>query len=172
MQLFFFCSLFTQTLKKRHRQIKKNSKFISIQLRNMAGVSSRPIQSDRRNLETFSLLWLDAQVNTTEENRQAQRKLRQIINHLRTFDDQNECEQYISYASNQDRFVLIVSGRLGRQIVPEIHHLRQLSAIYVYCSDKKLNEEWAKNYTKVSRCFSLSFYSFIFCLDKKGCHST
>jgi hypothetical protein len=122
----------------------------------MAGVRSEVVRSNRRNLETFSLLWLDAQVNKTEENRQAQRKLRQIINHLQTFDDQYQCEQYISCFSNQDRFVLIVSGRLGRQIVPQIHHLRQLSAIYVYCNDKKLYEEWAKNYTKVSHSLSSS----------------
>jgi hypothetical protein len=121
----------------------------------MAGMSSKMIQSNHHNLETFSLLWLDEQVNKTEENRQAQRELRQIINHLRTFDDPYQCELYISSSSSQDRFVLIVSGRLGRQIVPKIHHLRQLSAIYVYCRDKKWSEEWAKNYTKVSRSLSL-----------------
>jgi hypothetical protein len=89
-------------------------------------------------------------VKTSEENRQAQGKLRQVINHLRTFDDENLCKQYTSYSSSQDRFVLIVSGRFGRQIVPQIHHLRQISAIYVYCADKILNETWAKNYPKVS----------------------
>jgi hypothetical protein len=115
----------------------------------MAGMNSKVIQSHNHNLETFSLLWLDAKVNATEENRQAQKKLRQIINHLRTFDNQYQCEQYISFFSEQDRFILIVSGQLGRQIVPQIHRLRQLSAIYVYCRDKKLNEEWAKNYHKV-----------------------
>ncbi len=121
-----------------------------------AGVSSKVTQY--HNLETFSLLWLDAEGNTSEENRQAQRKLRQIINHLRTFDDPYQCEQYISHFSDQDRLVLIVSGKLGRQIVPRIHHLRQLSAIYVYCSDKPLNDQWAGRYTKVKE----SFFYFLF----------
>ena len=129
----------------------------------MAG--SHVIQwSHHHNLETFSLLWLDAQVNTSEENRQAQRKLRQVINHLRIFDDENICKKYISYSSNQDRFVLIVSGRLGQQIVPEIHNLRQISAIYVYCSNKKLNEAWAKNHPKVFHSLILSSQFLVFLL--------
>jgi hypothetical protein len=53
----------------------------------MAGVNSKTFLPNDDNLETFSLLWLDAQVNTTKDNRQAQEKLRQIINHLKTFDD-------------------------------------------------------------------------------------
>ena len=55
----------------------------------MGDTNSKPFQTHDDNLETFSLVWLDAQVNTTEDNRQTQQKLRQIINHLKTFDDQN-----------------------------------------------------------------------------------
>jgi hypothetical protein len=115
----------------------------------MAGVSSNTSQTYDDNLETFSLFWLDAQVNTTEDNRQTQQILRQIINHLKTFDDQNQCQKHITSLSPQDRLVLIISGRYGRQLVPHIHQLRQLSSIYVYCLDKKANEQWAKYFPKV-----------------------
>ena len=115
----------------------------------MAGVNNKNSKIYDDNLETFSLFWLDAQVNTTEENRRTQQKLRQIINHLKTFDDQNQCQQHITTLSPQDRLVLIISGRCGRQLVPQIHHLRQLSSIYVYCMDKKANKQWAKDFPKV-----------------------
>ncbi|CAF1333728.1 unnamed protein product [Rotaria sordida] len=59
-------------------------------------------------------VWLDAQVNTTEDNRNTQRKLGEIINHLKTFDDENLCHQNISSLFPQDRLVLIISGRCGR----------------------------------------------------------
>jgi hypothetical protein len=36
----------------------------------MAGVNNKTSQTCDDNLETFSLFWLDAQVNTTEDNRQ------------------------------------------------------------------------------------------------------
>ncbi|CAF2104698.1 unnamed protein product [Rotaria magnacalcarata] len=101
------------------------------------------------NLETYYLLWLDAEVNTSEENRIAQQQLRSTINHVTTFEDGNLCQQYIQSISIYDRIILIVSGRLGQEVVPRIHDLRQLSSIYVYCIDKQKNEEWAKNFTKV-----------------------
>ncbi|CAF3309085.1 unnamed protein product [Rotaria socialis] len=101
------------------------------------------------NLETFYLLWLDAEVNISEENRIAQQQLRSTINHVTTFEDGNLCQQYIQSISIYDRIILIVSGRLGQEVVPRIHDLRQLSSIYVYCIDKQKNEEWAKNFTKV-----------------------
>ncbi|CAF1301007.1 unnamed protein product [Rotaria sordida] len=59
-------------------------------------------------------VWLDAQVNATEDNRNTQRKLGEIINHLKTFDDENLCHQNISSLFPQDRLVLIISGRCGR----------------------------------------------------------
>ena len=108
------------------------------------------------NLESFSLVWLDAQVQTSSENQQAQKQLRSIINHLKTFDDENDCEQYISTISPQDRVVLIVSGRLGRAIVPRVHHLRQIILIYVYCMDKQANEQWSKPFIKVFYFFQYS----------------
>ena len=88
------------------------------------------------NLETFSLAWLDAQVDSTEENKQTQQQLRQIINHLKTFHDQQQCHDYITSLSSQDRLVLIVSGQYGQKLVPQIHSLRQVSAIYIYCANK------------------------------------
>ena len=115
----------------------------------MAGVNSKSLEISDHNLETFSIFWLDAKVNTTEDNRNTQLKLREIINHLKTFDDQNECLQRILSLSPQDRLVLIVSGRCGRQLVPQIHHLRQVSSIYIYCMDKKANEQWAKDFIKI-----------------------
>jgi tetratricopeptide (TPR) repeat protein len=101
-----------------------------------------------KNLETFSLLWLDAIVNDSLENIETQQRLRTLINHLKTFQNGDECIQYIE-SSPKDRFVLIVSGRLGQETIPHIHSLRQVYSIYVYCLDKERNERWAKRYSKV-----------------------
>ena len=100
------------------------------------------------NLESFTCLWLDQSVNSTKDNRDTQRELRQVINHLRTYDNANECEQYIRKIT-QEKIILIVSGFLGRQIVPRLHDLPQFVACYVFCQDKKANEEWATQYQKV-----------------------
>jgi hypothetical protein len=105
------------------------------------------------NLEIFSLVWLDTSINNSEENLETQQRLRTIINHLQTFDDSTRCEDYIRSVSMHDRIVIIVSGLSGRQLVPRIHSLRQVCSIYVYCMDRKTNEKWTKNYTKVIHSF-------------------
>ncbi|CAF1539434.1 unnamed protein product, partial [Rotaria sordida] len=101
------------------------------------------------NLEIFSLIWLDASVNTSKENIKAQSDLRAIINYLKTFDNVVKCEKYIRKCDESDRIMLIVSGGLGREIVPRIYKFRQVSSIYVYCMNKKKNKEWAGQYPKI-----------------------
>src|ERR1700722_4333463 len=103
----------------------------------MAAALTTSITSGGNNLETFSLVWLDASVNGSKENIEAQQRLRTSINHLKTFENSDQCEKYIRSVSKDDRIVLIVSGQLGREIVPRIHKLRQVFSIYVYCMDKK-----------------------------------
>jgi hypothetical protein len=115
----------------------------------MAGVSHKIFPSSDDDLERFLLFWLDAEVHTADHNQETQKILRCIVNHLRTFDNISQCQQVIESLSQQDRLILIVSGRLGREILPQIHHLRQLSSVYVYCMNKQLNEQWAQQFAKV-----------------------
>lgn len=103
------------------------------------------------NLETYSLVWLDTLVNSTNENRQAQQQLRASINHLLTFEDDRRCCEYIDSLPKEDRIILIVSGRLGRIIVPKVAHFQQIISIYVYCQDQRTHEAWAHQIPKVNR---------------------
>lgn len=115
----------------------------------MCAAKNKVTAKNDDNLETFSLLWLDAEVNTTTENKHAQKRLRSIINHFKTFHDPHKCKTYIMSYTEDDRIILISSGRLGKQLVPEIHGLRQISGIYIYCQDKKAHKQWTKDFPKV-----------------------
>jgi hypothetical protein len=103
---------------------------------------------DDKELELFCLIWLDANANAMDA-RNTEQKLRSIINHLKKFRNVEQCQEYIEQRSQKDRLVLIVSGQLGREIVPSIHKFRQVISIYVYCMDKKRNEQWACKFKKV-----------------------
>jgi hypothetical protein len=118
--------------------------------------TSRP-----QNLETFYLLWLDENINSIEENVNAQKKLRTVINELKTFENSKICEEYIRQITDVNSIILVVSGRFGRELIPNIHDLIQLNAVYVYCANVKGNEEWAKNYKKVRHkyLYNVSYYS-------------
>ncbi|CAF1396302.1 unnamed protein product [Adineta steineri] len=99
-------------------------------------------------LEIFSLIWLYANEGT-KDTRKTEVKLRSIINHVKKFQDIKQCQQYIEQTSQTDRLILIVSGRLGQEIVPYIHPLRQVISIYVYCMNKKNHEQWTCKFTKI-----------------------
>ncbi|CAF0813490.1 unnamed protein product [Didymodactylos carnosus] len=103
---------------------------------------------DNQNLEIFCLIWLDANANV-KDARATEQKLRSIINQLKKFQDVAQCQKYIEKCSQNERLVMIVSGRLGREIVPSIYKLRQVISIYVYCMDKESNKKWADKFAKV-----------------------
>ncbi|CAF1302278.1 unnamed protein product [Rotaria sordida] len=101
------------------------------------------------NLESVYMIWLDAAVNQLQHNIDAQQQIQSIINHLKIFQNIQDCEKYINQISKDDRILLIVSGQLGQEILPRIHHYRQIFSIYVYCMNKAKNEEWAKHFHKI-----------------------
>ncbi|CAF2977620.1 unnamed protein product [Rotaria sp. Silwood2] len=103
---------------------------------------------DQQQLEDFCLIWLDDSANA-KDNRDTEQKLRSIINTLRKFQDVKHCQKFIEERSQNNRVVMIVSGRLGREIVPSIHKIRQIISIYVYCMDKERNKQWAVNFPKI-----------------------
>jgi len=107
------------------------------------------------NLETFSIWWLDAEINN-QENQEAQKKLRSIINNLKTWQCPKKFVENVERLSRDDRIVMIVSGRMGSEVVPRVHSLQQISSIYVYCMNKKANDQWAQEYRRVLVFFLIS----------------
>ncbi|CAF3624815.1 unnamed protein product [Rotaria sordida] len=68
------------------------------------------------NLETYSLVWLESAMNEANEYIEAQKRLRKLINHLKIFDDVEQCESYMRSVPKDDRIILIISDQLGQDI--------------------------------------------------------
>ena len=123
--------------------------------------NSNGLKSTDENLESLSLIWLDADVNNSP-NSDVQKQLRSTINFLKTFHDATECENHIRLVPDGDRMLFIVSGGLGQEIVPHIHRLRQILAIYVYCYDRQKHEGWTQQFTKVNFCVTVFLISNLY----------
>jgi len=100
--------------------------------------------------ENACLFWLDAEIHTSEHNQQVQKCLLLLNKNLKKFEHIKSCQDAIENYGNRNRIILIVSGRLGREIVPQVNDLSQIASIYIYCQDKKANEEWSSQFNKVS----------------------
>ncbi|CAF2896014.1 unnamed protein product [Rotaria sp. Silwood2] len=62
---------------------------------------------------------------------------------------EDRCMQFIQEKCVNKRTFLITSGGLGKNVVPKIHDLPQLYAIYVYCQDIVGHQQWASKFSKV-----------------------
>jgi hypothetical protein len=104
---------------------------------------------DNINVEKLSLIWLDDSANESQDNIIGQQQLRLVDSNFKMFKNKNECEEHIKSQSADARITFIVNGRLGQQIVPEIHSLAQIVTIYIFCMNKEAHLIWSANYNKV-----------------------
>ncbi|CAF3459992.1 unnamed protein product [Rotaria socialis] len=104
-------------------------------------------------LKNVVLIWLDEHIDDNNEICQnVVTKLRNIINNIITYTDDDQCVQYIDSISN-DKVYLIVSSTLGQRVVPYVHLLSQVDSIFIFCGNKKRYEQWAKNWPKIKGVF-------------------
>ncbi|CAF4258785.1 unnamed protein product, partial [Rotaria sordida] len=108
----------------------------------------------RRVIQNFLLVWLDANIDETKEDfKNSLQHLRKLVASITTFKDPQQCVNFFSEIKKEKIF-LIVSGALGRQIVPEIQAMPQLETIYVFCDNEAYHEEWTKTVSKVKGVYT------------------
>lgn len=102
---------------------------------------------------SFVFVWCDAGIGTQEHPNDYYNTLKNIagvVNKNRqlvhTFNQIESCKAFIEHMYN---ICLIISGSFGEQLVPQIHHLPQVRAIYVFCMNKVKHERWAAHYAKI-----------------------
>jgi tetratricopeptide (TPR) repeat protein len=105
------------------------------------------------NLEDFTVIWLDAGIDTSSDCADTKQHLQSIINYLKTFTNAVLCVDYIK-AVKEEKVFLIVSGAYGEHIVPQIENLPQIHVIYVFCQDEKRHERWVSNHPIVHGLFT------------------
>ncbi|CAF0994011.1 unnamed protein product [Rotaria sp. Silwood1] len=118
---------------------------------NRVAVLPRPI---RRVLQNFLLVWLDANFDESNEDfKNSIQHLRRIVASITTFTDAEECVDYLSEIE-QEKVFMIVSGSLGRQVIPEIETWPQLESVYVFCGDQLVHEQWVSKIHKVKGVYT------------------
>ncbi|CAF1180695.1 unnamed protein product [Adineta steineri] len=117
-------------------------------------IPTSPSNIEMEYLETFILVWLDLKVDNSEQNQTLQKRLRQYTTSLVTFNDLELCEQWIKTRLNDEKILFIVSGALGRKILPNIHQVKSIIAIYVFCLRPQYHITWTKDYSKIRAVIS------------------
>ncbi|CAF1627758.1 unnamed protein product, partial [Adineta ricciae] len=106
-------------------------------------------QPRQRVVQNYLLVWVDA--NIDEKGQDCQNTLthlRSVVNDVNIYTQPDACVQFLKSIGDEKAFV-ITSGSLGQHLVPEIHGIPQVNAIYIFCGDKSRQETWTKNWSKV-----------------------
>ncbi|CAF1612623.1 unnamed protein product [Adineta ricciae] len=112
------------------------------------GAAQKRLTPTVQRVEASLLIWLDSSVNTLQESIDAQHQLRFVTGNLVVFEREDDCENYIGSLKENDRAILIVSGKLGQAFVPKVEKNGRLVSIYVYCGDMSRNQ-WTRDHPKV-----------------------
>src|SRR5690349_20896143 len=100
-------------------------------------------------IENFIVIWLDSKANEANNDTQHTIKcLQRMVNTIRKFSNPDECVNYLTEIENEKVFV-IVSGRLGDNLIPLISEMSQLAAIYIFCQNESRYKHWIEEWKKV-----------------------
>ncbi|CAF1638517.1 unnamed protein product [Adineta ricciae] len=106
-------------------------------------------QQRQRMVQNYLLVWVNTNIDEKDEDRQnTLTHLRSVVNDVNIYTQPDACVQFLNSIGDEKAFV-ITSGSLGQQLVPEIHDIPQVNAIYIFCSNKSRHETWTKSWSKV-----------------------
>ncbi|CAF0893152.1 unnamed protein product [Adineta ricciae] len=106
-------------------------------------------QPRQRMVQNYLLVWVDANIDEKDQDCQnTLTHLRSVVNDVNIYTQPDACLQFLNSIGDEKAFV-ITSGYSGQHLVPEIHGIPQVNAIYIFCGNKSRNETWAKNWSKV-----------------------
>ncbi|CAF1418187.1 unnamed protein product [Adineta steineri] len=114
-----------------------------------ATASSNIRQPRQRMAQSYLLIWIDASIDQADKDYQnTLAQLKNVVNDVSLFSEPNQCIQVLKKIDKERAFV-ITSGSLGQCLVPEIHGMPQLDAIYIFCGNKSRHEGWVQKWTKI-----------------------
>ncbi|CAF0841626.1 unnamed protein product [Adineta steineri] len=115
----------------------------------MSGSKSNIRQPRQRMAQNYLLIWVDASIDQADKDCQnTLAHLKNVVNDVNLCTQSNQCIEALNKVDKEQVFV-ITSGSLGQHLVPEIHGMPQLDAIYIFCGNKSRYEGWAQSWKKI-----------------------
>ncbi|CAF4935478.1 unnamed protein product, partial [Rotaria sp. Silwood1] len=103
----------------------------------------------QRMAENYLVIWVDENIDMANEDCQnTMEQLRAVVNQVNTCTTAEQCIQQLT--ENQEKISFIISsGAVGQHLVPNIHDMAKLNAIFIFCGNKQRHQVWAQNWTKI-----------------------
>ncbi|CAF1633575.1 unnamed protein product [Didymodactylos carnosus] len=96
---------------------------------------------------------IDSNIDDSSDSLQTQSLLHDLNNCVLLYIDSELCIKYIR-AVVEEKVVLIVSGTLLQSILPQIHSLSLITAIFIFSIDRKYHVPLSDKYSKIIDIFT------------------
>lgn len=116
------------------------------------------------NKEDITLIWLDKGIDESEDSIRTQTLLLQLNNFVQFYTNTQLCINYIQTIKNE-KVLLIIAGSLAYQVLPEIHTLKVVNSIFIFCSDQNNYIQLLNDYSKIIGIYT-DRYSLIQSIEK------
>ncbi|CAF4926995.1 unnamed protein product [Rotaria sp. Silwood1] len=105
-------------------------------------------------IENYVLFWLDTNINLQDDHyNNTIKHLQSIASNIHVFNDADQCINFFDKIKNQ-KLLLIVSGSVGQEILPRIHNVPKLTAVFIFCQNQSKYESLKKSWSIVRGVFT------------------
>ncbi|CAF0895902.1 unnamed protein product [Adineta steineri] len=109
---------------------------------------------NRQRMQNVLLIWLDNNINENNvDYNNTIKQLKHVVNNVNTFTDGDQCVKFIQTITN-NKVCMIVSGSLGKHIVPRVHDMFQVDTILIFCNNQEWDKQWTKEWPKIIGVFT------------------
>ncbi|CAF1280851.1 unnamed protein product [Adineta steineri] len=126
-----------------HANAKQVSKF-----------SKNAVANQRMNMQNVVLIWLDNNIDDNNADcSNTIKQLKRVVSNVNKFTDGDQCVEFIQTINN-NKICMIVSGSLGKHIVPRVHNMSQVDTIFIFCNNQAWHKQWAEEWPKIKGVFT------------------
>ncbi|CAF1240881.1 unnamed protein product [Adineta steineri] len=98
-------------------------------------------------LHQHVVMWVDPSIGEVGDNERMKERFRRVTHPLYTFIDAASAVKFIEEQRDAGKTVfLITSGRLARELVPQVYDFPCVITIFIYCAKIKDYIDWATDY--------------------------
>jgi hypothetical protein len=102
-----------------------------------------------QNQEDNTLIWYDISLSSTDQDTMnTKRALRSVNDYVLLFNDENKCVDYIKSIDVNNIF-MVISGTSSTTLLPQIHELKQVKKMCIFCMNGDLYKPLLNDYSKV-----------------------
>jgi hypothetical protein len=112
----------------------------------------QPVDASK-NKEDIRLIWVDTKIDDSEDSAHTQILLLEFNPAALFYTDLTRCVDLIKSITDE-QILLIVSGALAREVLSQVHNLRHLAAVFIFCRNREYHIELISQYSKIIDVFT------------------